>query len=45
LVQGFNDTLQGLINLKPYFTKIGKVFVKNLLQDVPQINTYGFIVE
>lgn len=45
LAQGFADTMKDLTELKSYFIKIGKVFVKNLLEDTPQIYTYGFRVE
>lgn len=44
-IQGFADTLKDIpSDLKPYFTKIGKVFAKNLLKDTPQIFTYGFVI-
>lgn len=42
LLQGFADTLKETEDLRTYFTKVGKVFTKNLLVDVPQIYTYGF---
>jgi hypothetical protein len=46
LVQGFADTMKDMVeDLKVYFGKVGKVFVKNLLGDTPQIYTYGFKVE
>ena len=32
-------------DLQPFFTKVGKVFAKNLLKDAPQIFTYGFFIE
>lgn len=42
LLQGFADTLKDMTDLKVFFTKVGKVFTKNLLNDVPQIYSYGF---
>lgn len=44
-LQGFADTLSEMTDLKPYFTKIGKVFTKNLLIDVPQVYAYGFEIQ
>jgi hypothetical protein len=37
--------MKDMTQLRNYFMKIGKVFIKNLLEDVPQIYTYGFRVE
>jgi hypothetical protein len=31
--------------LKSYFEKVGKIFIKNLLEDTPQVYGYGFKVE
>jgi hypothetical protein len=45
LAEGFVDTLKDTGELKEYFGKVGKVFVKSLLEDAPQIYTYGFRVE
>lgn len=45
LALGYVDTLEGMTDLKPYFTKVGKIFLKNLLTDTPQIYTYGFKIE
>lgn len=42
LVEGFLDTLKDVGSLRSYFTKIGKVFIKNLLDDTLQVFTYGF---
>lgn len=44
LLEGYADSLNDITELKPYFTKVGKVFAKNLIADAPQIFTYGFIV-
>lgn len=44
-LQGYAETLKETGNLKPFFVKVGKVFTKNLLVDVPQIFTYGFEIE
>lgn len=45
MIQGFADTLKDMKEVQGYFEKVGKVFAKNLLSDVPEVFTYGFKIE
>lgn len=44
-LQGFAETIDETGSLKTFFSKVGKVFTKNMLTDTPQIFTYGFEVQ
>lgn len=44
ILHGFMDSLQNERELKTYFEKVGKVMTRNLLEDTPQIFSYGFSV-
>lgn len=44
IIEGFIDTLNDVTHpeLKNYFYKVGKIFIKGLMKDAPQIFLYGF---
>lgn len=44
IIEGFIDTLNDVTDpeLKNYFYKVGKIFIKSLMKDAPQIFLYGF---
>lgn len=44
IIEGFIDTLNDVTDpeLKNYFYKVGKIFIKGLMKDAPQIFLYGF---